>query len=434
MLNEQTRCSRVTSFNLAARTSYTQIESQQMLPQMILGVDNLAVEEENLTTPPVFADKYCQTNTSISCGIASNTFVIVKYNQSNSGFCDAEIQTDIFVKCLPRILSTQDKKCQTTLVQVCNQSVGPDCDQEYLEQQKQCGQRHFTGFSSIKKNEQMLDLAGVSVNNFNFLLERFTNSEKWKVQKEDRLLIFLTKLKTGLTYRALGVLFGLHRTTVSEIFLTLLTTICEATSNLVPWISRDIVQTTMPECFKETFPDTRVIIDCTEFRVEIPSSIEHRVVTFSHYKKGFTAKGLIGISPSGLITFKSRVAGGRKSDSQITIESGLISLLEDGDIILADKGFPSVQEKIDNQGKKSFVVMPPFLEGNVAFTKEEAESTYKIASVRIHVERIMQRLRTYRVLDKIPDHLFGYVDDILHICCVLVNLQPPIMSTSSIEE
>lgn len=66
--------------------------------------------------------------------------------------------------------------------------------------------------------------------------------------------------------------------------------------------------------------------------------------------------------------------------------------------------------------------MPPFLEKKNKFSQEEAESTYSIESVQIHVERIMQRLKINKILDKTPVNLFSHVDRILHVCCVLVNL------------
>ena len=70
-----------------------------------------------------------------------------------------------------------------------------------------------------------------------------------------------------------------------------------------------------------------MIIYCTEFKIEVARSVDNRVFTYSHYKKGFAGKLLVGMTPGGFISFKSRVAGGRKSDSQTTIESGLIDLL-----------------------------------------------------------------------------------------------------------
>lgn len=409
--------------------------SEQLVVEPNLDVDGVVYESSLLDSAalnictPMFVDKGCQADMyHVYSTIASNTSVIIKYVRTNSSTCDAEIQTSIVTIDVPKVLKKQSVKCGTPHVETRSQKVGPDVERDKIQTN-----RHdicFKGFSSIKKNENLLELAGVSVNSFNFLLDSFENSEKWRVDKKNRLLIFLMKIKTGMTFRAIGVLFCLHRTTISDIFFSLLTTLCEATAGLVPWISKDVVQITMPECFREEFPDTRVVIDCTEFRMEIPAALDERVFTYSHYKHGFTLKALIGMAPCGLISFKSKLAGGRKSDSQITIESGLIELLEDGDEVLADKGFPAVEEKIDESGTKSFIVMPPFLERNKEFTKEETELTYKVAKVRIHVERIMQRLRTYRVLDKIPEHFFERVDDILHICCVLVNLQPPILSNN----
>ncbi|XP_028147626.1 uncharacterized protein LOC114341036 [Diabrotica virgifera virgifera] len=49
----------------------------------------------------------------------------------------------------------------------------------------------------------------------------------------------------------------------------------------------------------------------------------------------------------------SKIYGGRKSDSQISVESGILVLLEDRDVILADKGFPEVKASIDERGKMS---------------------------------------------------------------------------------
>ena len=87
---------------------------------------------------------------------------------------------------------------------------------------------------------------------------------------------------------------------------------------------------------------------------------------YSNYKKSFTAKLLVDITPGSFISLKSKVSGGRKSDSQLTIESWLIDLLDDGDVP-ADKGFPDIRTTIDKSGKKVVLVMPPFLEKNSIF-------------------------------------------------------------------
>ena len=67
----------------------------------------------------------------------------------------------------------------------------------------------------------------------------------------------------------------------------------------------DYIQQTMPQPFKETFPNTRVIIDCTELLIEMPTSFRSQSATFSSYKNHNTAKGLLGISPARYPTFVS---------------------------------------------------------------------------------------------------------------------------------
>lgn len=61
-------------------------------------------------------------------------------------------------------------------------------------------------------------------------------------------------------------------------------------------------------------------------------------------------------------------------------------------VILADKRFPHI--KCD---QNAITVMPPFLhDGRLSLA--EIEETYSIASVRIHVERSIQRIKLYKVL------------------------------------
>ena len=55
--------------------------------------------------------------------------------------------------------------------------------------------------------------------------------------------------------------------------------------DFIKWPSREAVDSTMPEVFKPEFEKCRVIIDCTEFRTEIPPGIANRINMYSYFRK-----------------------------------------------------------------------------------------------------------------------------------------------------
>lgn len=106
------------------------------------------------------------------------------------------------------------------------------------------------------------------------------------------------------------------------------------------WPTRDEIDKTMPEDFKAKYPETRDILDCTELKCQMPSSLLLNSRLFSSYKNHTTVKGLVGIAPSGAITFQSQLYSGCISDREIVERSGILDLpYDDGDGVMADKGF-----------------------------------------------------------------------------------------------
>ena len=74
------------------------------------------------------------------------------------------------------------------------------------------------------------------------------------------------------------------------------------------WPARKIVDQTMPEDFKVKYKYTWVIIDCTEIRCQMPSSLQLNGELFSNYKNHTTLKGLVGISPAQEVLSLSSVS------------------------------------------------------------------------------------------------------------------------------
>ena len=171
----------------------------------------------------------------------------------------------------------------------------------------------------------------------------------------------------------------------------------------------------MPESFRQAYPSTRCIIDCTELCCQRPSSLSTQSVLYWHYKSHVTYIGLIGVSPSGSVTFISQLF----SDGEIVSRSGFLepSLLNSQDSVMADGGFVIYDEL-----KELRVVLniPCFLAGRDQLTAAEVKESQSIASVRIHVERAIQRVKKFRVLrNKIPRSFHGSVNKIWTVCCML---------------
>ena len=148
---------------------------------------------------------------------------------------------------------------------------------------------------------------------------------------------------------------------------------------------------------------------------------------YSSYKHHVTYKGLLGIAPSGAITFVSQLYPGSISDKEIVTRSGILNqdLWQNGDSIMADRGF-IVSDEFENIGVS--LNIPAFLAGREQLTEAEVKESQTIASVRIHVERAIERVKRFRqIKNEIPLALHGTVNQMWTVCCLLCNLMPPLI-------
>ena len=136
----------------------------------------------------------------------------------------------------------------------------------------------------------------------------------------------------------------------------------------------------MPQAFKDLYPTTRVIIDCTELYVQTPSSLLLQSQLYSSYKSNTTLKGLMGMAPHGAVTFVSSLYTGSISDKEITRCCGLLDLLENNDPVMADKGF-DIEDMLHEKKIKLNITLRS--KGQFSVT----ENTKSIAKLCIHVER-----------------------------------------------
>lgn len=147
----------------------------------------------------------------------------------------------------------------------------------------------------------------------------------------------------------------------------------------------------------------------------------HRASELSQEHIHNTAKGLIGIAPHGAVTFVSELYGGHCSDKAIVEDCGILQLLEEGDSVMADRGF-EIQDLLAK--KKVYLNIPPFMRCKDQLSPEEEDETRDVASVRIHVERAIERVKNYNILTQIiPNSMAEDLNKIWKVCALLTNLK-----------
>jgi hypothetical protein len=199
------------------------------------------------------------------------------------------------------------------------------------------------------------------------------------------------------------------------------------------------VKATLPHAFKEKYPLTYIILDATEIFIETPNDLQIQSSTWSNYKHHNTSKFLVGCTPNGAISFVSELYVGAISDVELTRVSGCLDKLngKSNISVMADRGF-TIQDQLHeiNVGLN----IPPFLNGQGQLPASEVLEGRKIASVHIHVERAINRIKNFSILKhSFPITLSRIANQIVCVCCWLVNFQPilvapPVMSEESVED
>ena len=242
----------------------------------------------------------------------------------------------------------------------------------------------------------------------------------------DEFLMVMCRLRQGFHKDHLTHLFNVSTSTVSRIFITWINFMYFKFGHINIWPSREVVDKTMPEAFKAKYKSTRVIIDCTEVRCQMPSSLQLNGELFSSYKNHTTLKGLVGISPGGAITFVSQLYTGSTSDREMVRRSGLLDLpFNDKDSVMANKGF-TIEDFLPLGVSLN---LPPFLGGSSQMPAADVVKTQEIASLRIHIEHAINKIKNFHIWDQVvPLHQIRLANQMWAVCAFCCNAQPNIIS------
>ena len=121
--------------------------------------------------------------------------------------------------------------------------------------------------------------------------------------------------------------------------------------------------------------------------------------------------------------------GGRVSDKEITVKSGFLDRLSYGDVVLADRGF-TVAKEVATQG--AALKLPKFTKGKTQMPHQDIDHSRQIANLRIHVERVIGRMRKFSILQSvIPLKQVDLLDYVMVIITAMVNISPSVVKNDS---
>ncbi|XP_062614463.1 uncharacterized protein LOC134276200 isoform X1 [Saccostrea cucullata] len=285
--------------------------------------------------------------------------------------------------------------------------------------------QYYTGFNNFDHFQLFFHSLGPAVNELNYKCNL--------LDPKDQLFLILMKLRQAKEDIELSLFFGISESTVSKLVVTWINFLYYQLKELEDsfWVSMDVIKQHMPADFSKKFPNTRIILDATEQPIQKPSVLESQSATWSCYKHKNTLKTMVGITPNGAVSFVSSSYGGSTSDRQIIERSSLLDpeKFQSGNSIMADRGI-MVQDLFAVQNVK--VNTPTFLKGKSQLDPVEVIHDRRIASKRIHVERVIGLVKCFKILKyELPSSKVPLASRIVYVCFAIANFRNCIVDKSA---
>nr|XP_023012459.1 uncharacterized protein LOC111502577 [Leptinotarsa decemlineata] len=240
-----------------------------------------------------------------------------------------------------------------------------------------------------------------------------------------RIVLVLFKLKRNLSFDCLAIIFNLPKTTCTKYFYSTLSLLATVLRPIVKWPTKEEIQANTPRCSKH-FENTRVVLHCTEIKVRKSKILTDRLESFLYFKNTLALKVLTGITPSGLIAYVGPCYGGKTSNEAIFNGCDFTSPLDPSEDLVVNKSFWIGKESEDYLVE---IIQPSFLDKK-QLSEEEATLTSNTPRTRIHIDRVIQKMKSFKIISsQIEWFMIPHMDDAMIVIAGLLNLSPPILSS-----
>ncbi|KAE8738996.1 hypothetical protein FOCC_FOCC015511 [Frankliniella occidentalis] len=283
--------------------------------------------------------------------------------------------------------------------------------------------KFFTGLD-VEDFITLFDLIG-GHETISTLKRKYTGSTPKKIRpqkltSEDKLFMFLLRLRRGLPLEELAEMFGIGHTLVHDV--------CYIMTRLLYLTFKSMEDDMFPTAAEQRkykpqkmkhFKNLRILLDGLSIFIEAPSNFEQQGNTYSSYKGCNVIIFSVGISCNCATVFCSDGMEGSMSDKGVIVNSNLLSRLQKGDGVMTDRGYELTAE-LQEIGCEFY--KPPTLGERRNFTKEEEILTKAIASARIYTEHAIADIKDNRLLKGVlPFKLLPVVDNLVYIAAYLRN-------------
>ena len=103
-----------------------------------------------------------------------------------------------------------------------------------------------------------------------FISKDIPQSKHSKLSLVDGLLLTLMRLRLNLKVNDLAYCFDVSNSKIGRVFSNWIEDLFVNLKCLIKWPSQEMVCQNSPSIFKDLYPDTQCIIDCTEIFIECP--------------------------------------------------------------------------------------------------------------------------------------------------------------------
>ena len=263
-------------------------------------------------------------------------------------------------------------------------------------------------YSRGENDRKFKSFTGVSPEVAEVIFLRYSSITQLKFRKY--LLVVLHYLKNAPTQDVGSQIFKISRPTYRKIlwstlfFLDVVMDEVKIEERFFPFVPAE-----------GPFMNSSLVIDGTDCPIDRPSRREdrnlysngrHKENTYGRYNIKYTVAVQI---VTGKICFVSSPDPGSKTDIRALKECNLFNLLDDGETVLADKGY---------QGHPH--CLSPFKGKNIDSSEEAFNEIH--ASVRQIVECLFSRMKIFRVLSKRFNCCLWKHGSVFNVCAQITNI------------